>query len=227
MPHVANRWFCDTPHTSGWRFYDALELQGNTFLAGALTANLALTRVAAAEYALERTAAAAETYIIAAPFANTRRLLESENPNDAYRAFRGGASQGYPYNGGPPYFPPYTGATQLVPPTNVPAKGIEVTDIVVVYSLGVASLTSIAASLNETVFANNALPVVTNLPLTTTTYPLTVPSTGPYVVVQPVTTPVFVVDDLSDLTLEVTIVLANTGTLALYGIGFHCNFNWD
>jgi len=210
----------DTPHGGGVVFVDAAEL-------GKFSANLVLTRNALGDYSLNRTSSGAETYNV---FANLRGVTRLTPAYNAIMQEEFGTAAGTPgYPAAAPGYPPFTGATQLTPPTAPPAKGLKVTDVFAIYQVGVADLTSAALSLNRTTFANNTANVITNLPISATALPLTAAgdSTGPYLATRAVTTPAFEVTDDSDLTVELQVVLANTGTIKLYGLGFHVSFNYN
>lgn len=215
--------FADTAHNGGWILYDAVDL--TTF-----SSNLVLTRNAVGDYSLNRTAGGAETYIPVACFSNLRKLTTYPGINGMpFQEHFGTAAGGAGYPAGAPGLPPFTGATQLTPATAPTPKGLQVTDVVAIYQVGVVDLTSASLSLNRTVFANNVANAITNVPISATALPLTAAgdATGPYVVTRAVTTPVFEVTDLSDLALELTVVMANTGTIRIYGLGFHVNYNYN
>jgi hypothetical protein len=212
--------YADTAHTGGWYFVPAFDISQ-------YSANLVLTRNALGDYSLNRTAAGAETYYVTANLGLLKRLIEYPGLNnlpfqEQFGTAAGGA--GYPANA--PGLPPFTGATQLTPATTAPAKGCQVTDVAVVYQVGVVSLTSATLSLNRVAYANAAAKTITNVPISATALTLT-SNANPYVAVRAVTTPTFETTDLSDLILEFSPVMANTGTLRVYGLGFHLNFNYD
>ena len=205
MPHTANRWFCDTPHTGGWVFKNAIDLGGQT------------TRVSEGIYTLS----VAATGVVVAHFGEMRRLLE--NQFAPLSAFTGGSGPG---PGSVPGFPPFAGASQLVPPSEPVAKGIQITDVVAIYNVGTADLTSVALALSETVYANNVAPVVNAIPLAVATPPLAVQA-NPYVLIIPVADPEMIVDDLSDINLEFSVTIGGGATAGLFGLGYHCNYNFD
>lgn len=221
--------YADTAHTGGWVYYDAMNLFGS-FSGATISANMALTRNAGGDYSYNRTAAGAETYITPIGLANTKRLIESiPSGNSASLPFQnafGTAAGGPGYPAGAAGVPPFTGATQLTQPTGNPAKGVQVTDVVAVYQVGVAALTGATLSLNRTVFANNVANAVTAVTISATALP-TATQANPYVVVRAVTTPVFETSDLSMLSVELSLTLQNTGTIRVYGLGFHLNFNYN
>lgn len=211
----------DTAHTGGWIFYGATSL-------APFSANLVLTRNALGDYSYNRTATGAETYQLVLQLDEIKRLIEVANTlNDLpFQNQFGTATGGTSYPAGAAGLPPFSGATQLVPPTGSPAKGIQITDCVGVYQVGVAALTAASLSLNRTVFANNVANAITNLPIAATALPLATQA-NPYVFTRAVTTPVFETTDLSDLSLELSVTMQNTGTIRLYGLGLHVNFNFN
>lgn len=211
--------YADTAHQGGWVFYDATMLFP-------FSANLVLTRNALGDYSFNRTAAGAETYQLVAPLADVKRLIEVSTAPLPFQEQFGTAAGGAGYPAGAPGVPPFTGATQLTPPTGAPAKGIKLRDCVAIYTVGVAALTAASLSLNRTVFANNVANAITNIPIDATALPLATQA-NPYVVVRAVTTPSFETADLSDAALELSITMQNTGTIRLYGLGFHFDFNFD
>lgn len=221
--------YADTPHNGGFIFYGANELFGG-FSGGTISSNLALTRNAAGDYSFNRTAAGAETYIVVANLAEIKRLVETTPPSGMPFQEQFGAAAGTAgYPAGAAGLPPFSGATQLTPPTGPTAKGLEVTDVVAIYQVGVVDLSAASLTVKRTVFANNTANTITTPAISATALPLTAAgdATGPYVVVRAVTTPSFETADLSDLAVELSVTMANTGTIRIYGIGFHVTFNFD
>lgn len=211
--------YADTAHTGGWFFVPAFDISQ-------YSANLVLTRNALGDYSLNRTAAGAETYFVTANLGAIKRLLADSINSLPFQEQFGTAAGTTGYPAGPSGLPPFTGASYLTPPTTGPAKGVQVTDVAVVYQVGVASLTSATLSLNRVAYANAAAKTITNIPIDATALTLTT-NANPYVAVRAVTTPAFETTDLSDLVLEFSPVMANTGTLRVYGLGFHINVNYN
>lgn len=214
--------FADTAHNGGWLFMDAQEIGPN------FSANLAYTRNALADYSLNRVSAGAETYNIVANLSSALRKLTAY-PGINGMPFQeqfGTAAGAAGYPAGAAGLPPFTGNTELTPPTAPTPKGIQITDVAAVYQVGVAALTSASLSLNRTTFSNNVANAIVNIPISATALSLGTQA-NPYVAVRAVTAPVFEVTDLSDVTLELAIVMQNTGTLRVYGLGFHVNYNFN
>lgn len=219
---TSGSFFADTPHTGGFTLYDAVELTS-------FNANLVLTRNALGDYSLNRTAAGAETYHLVANLNGLTKRLSNVIDGLGGMPFQeqfgtAAGTAGYPATAAG--FPPFTGATQLAAPTAAPAKGVRVTSVLAIYQVGVVALTSASLSLNRTVFKNNVAPAVTNIPIAATALTLAA-GVGPYVAPLAVTSPVFETTDLSDVSLDFSFGLANTGTIRIYGLGFYFDFNLD
>lgn len=224
--------FADTPHGGGWLWYSALN-QFGIFSGGVISANLVMTRNALGDYSFNRTAAGAETYVAVIDLAEMKRLQvypetalgatpASNLPfQEQFGAAAGTAGYPAPAAG----IPPFTGANQLVAPTTVPPKGIRINNIIAVYQVGVVALTSASVTIQRTVYANNVANSITAIAATGTAPTAT--QANPYVFTEAVTTPVFEVADLSALSIEFNFVMANTGTIRVYGMGVHLDFNYD
>ncbi len=218
MGRSAANWGGDTAKAGGWIFKGACD--ASLLYSGSWSSNPALTRNTEGDFSFNGTASGAATIRVVACLSQLRRLIEV---GPFFQEEFGGANAPVGVSG----FPPYKGQTQFTPNNFPPNKGLQIDNLVVIYQPGVVSVTSVAVTLDEIVYANNVANVVNNYPLTNPIFPLTVPSTGPYVQVCPVTTPVMNVDDLSNFVAELDIVLANTGTIEIQGIGFHLHFNYN
>jgi hypothetical protein len=165
------------------------------------SANLVLTRNAKGDWSLNRTAAGAETY--------NCRVNISENVLRLGEIYNLGV--------GP------QGAKYPKPPN----KGILVTDIFAIYTVGVVNLTTATLRLGKSVFANNVALAQTDVQAATGI--ATVVQANPYVqtVAVPAGSQLWAIDDTSQWEIEVQFVMANTGTLRVYGIGCHISFNWN
>jgi len=206
--------YSDTPHTGGLIFIPAM-----AFTDISASTKAALTRNAEGDFSLNYTAGGAEThrFVVALNMAMIMRLLEAENFQEQF----GGSIGPAPAAG----FPPFTGTTQLTPRTNAALpKGFQITDVGVVYTIGVVNLTSAALTLDQCTYVNGVANAVTNMPIAATALPLVVAAT-PYVVTRSVTTPIFINTDLTSVVLELVTVAANTGTIAVAGMFFHGKFN--
>lgn len=213
MSRTSDRFYADKPHNGGWLFFGAPQLISSS-------ANLAMARNAQFDWSFNRTAAGAETYQVVWNCSNLRRIIESYQAESAFQE---------PFNMGPPVpgRPPFTGFTQMTPPSAAgPAKGIQVDDVAVVYQVGVAALTAASLALAEAKYANGVANVFTAQALNAAALPLAA-AANPYQVTRAVLTPSMIVDDLSDLIAEFAFTMQNTGTIRVYGIGVHCHFNYD
>ena len=222
MPRTPGRWNADSPQTGGFRFIDATQIRPDS-------ANPVYTRNALGDYSLNRTAAGAETYHFVASFGDeVMRILQTgaDFKSDIQSQF-GGTYGPKDVPGVPPYTWGGSGqAPWLTPPTQGTPKGSRPKDLWLVYNVGVLALTSATLTLSVTTYNNNAVLIVTPVTLSAATIPLTVQANN-YTFIVPVATPAFVNTDLSDLTAELTIAMASTGTLKLYGIGMHFDLNFN
>jgi hypothetical protein len=189
------------PHTDGLIFLPAGQLLTDS-------SNLVLTRNAAGNWVLSRTAAGAETYHIVACLNDASILRTGET-----------------YNLGE-----FPGTNQTTAPSAGP-KGIKVLDIFAVLNIGVVNLTSATLGLTQSIYpkagAAAAAPTITNI-VPATNIPTATVGAGLFVTnLVPVSSPSFSVSDISLLETELTITMANTGTVAIAGIGAHVAFNYD
>lgn len=214
MTRVADRFYADAVHTGGLIFIGATQLTNIGSIADAV-----LTRNAQGDYSLDRTAGAAETLRFAAVFPNLFRPVNE--PVDLQEQF-GGANGPIPVEGRPPYLD----ATQLVPPTSWRAAGIRIEDVVVVYEVGVAALTSAALVLDRTAYVDVVAPAVTSIPISATALNLTT-NANPHLETRAVTTPTLFENNNEVQIAEFEAVMAITGTLKVHGIGIHVSFNYN
>lgn len=163
------------------------------------SANLVLTRNAKGDWSLNRVAAGAETYNCQV---NLSRLLARIGETYNLGLFGSGAS-----------------------PT-APAKGVQLIDVFAIYTVGVAALTTATLRVGKSVFVNNVALAQTDLLAATTTGALAAQA-NPYVAKVLAPGLAFMVDDTSIWEAELQLVMANTGTIKLYGVGAHFNFNYN
>lgn len=207
--------FSDTSHNGGLIFWSAMDIAA--FAAAAPV----LTRNGANDVSFNRTAAGAETIQFVKGLDCVRRLIESYQAEGAFQE---------QFNLANPTIgrQPLSGATnpQFVTPTTAgPGKGFQVDDIFIVYRVGVVGLTSLALSFAEIKFGENLAQAP--IAIATTGVPLLTTQANNHVATFKVTVPIFITDDTSDLQAEFAIVMANTGTLRVYGIGMHGHFNYN
>ncbi len=164
--------------------------------------NLVLTRNAKGDWSLNRTAAGAETYNIRITLADMGAM-----PRIGETYERGGFGSGNN-------------------PT-APTKGIRIRDFFAVYKSGVVALTTATLRLGKTVYSSTPAGAVfaqTDLVAATATNTANNANYGYQDVVVPA--PVFHVDDLGLVEIELQVVMANTGTVAIAGLGAHVDFNY-
>jgi hypothetical protein len=213
--------YADTPHQGGFFIHGASQLQTDS-------ANLAIARNAIGDWSLNRTATGAETYHVLLQLDELKRLIEvSTTPMPFQEQFgKSAGTSGWP--AGTPGLPPFTGASQLTPPTQDVPKGLRILSVWVAYQVGVVDLTSATIGVSRTGFGNNLANVITPV-LAATAIAKTAAgdATGPYLSEVAIAAPVFENLDSSDILIEATFVMANTGTLRVYAIGFDCDFNYN
>lgn len=214
MPRASDRFYGDTPHTGGLIFIGPQELMHTSDATTAV-----MSRNLQGDYSLNRIASAAELLRFAVLLPNLLRPINE--PVDLQEQF-GGSVGPIPVAGRPPF----TGATQLIPPTSWPAKGVRIEDVFIVYKVAVVALTSASFVLDRTEFVNVVAPAVTSIPIDSTTLILATDA-NPYLITRAVTTPTFFETDNEVLIAEFRILMANTGAIRVYGIGFHVSFNYD
>jgi hypothetical protein len=188
------------PHTDG------LYIAGLGDISASGTVASTLTRAGKGLWALESTATGADTQYYRTTLAQILRIGE---------AFQYGTFGG-----------PGIGQTK----TPFPSKGVGVIDMFAILQLTVEAATSATLRLGQTVFSTVAAtaPVQTDILAATTLSSLAV-GTEPqvFIVPIPIADQVFNTADLSQIEIELEVVLASTGVLALYGLGAHIAFNYN
>jgi hypothetical protein len=185
------------PHIDGLKMMAGLQSS---------SANLVLTRTANGNWSYQRTATGAETYYLRATIGEILRTGETYN-----LALFG------------------TGATYA---PSAPAKGIELLNVFAIMNIGVVSLTSATLRVGKSVYPVNgaaaAALVQTDLLAATALPTLTTTGAGLWLTQQiAVPVPAFSADDVGLVEMELSIVMANTGTVAVAGLGAHCAFNYS
>lgn len=196
---LGGRFMSDAPHIDG------LIIPGIEQCAKD-SANLLLVRSAAGDWVYSRTSAGAETYHVRLSLSQILRLGE------VYQLGMFGSGQ---------------------PTGNGPAKGVEISDFFAIMSIGVVDLTTATLRLGKTVYSNSSaaagvVPTQTDL-VAATNINKTAGTAGQYVY-NDVAGPsplVFHANDLGLIEIELTVVMANTGTVQIAALGAHVNFNYD
>lgn len=161
MGSTQSRCDCDLPYGDGNIIFEASDM---LVTGGAATA----TRVSKGE--LSWRFGATQTGVIMIPLGSV--LFRSGLQDGLQEQFGTGAGTGAQGLPAPPATfttpasvsgrPPFTGATQLTPPTSRP-KGILIKSVTLRYAISGAALTQNNFGIAKTVWANNAAPVVTDL----------------------------------------------------------------
>jgi hypothetical protein len=163
---------------------------------------LSVTRSATGRWGFTRTAAGAETYYFRTTLSKLTRI-------------------GQPYQQGG-----FGGAGISFTKAPFPAKGFGVQDAFCALQIGVVALTSATLRVGKTVYSATVAPVQTDL-LAATALGSLVANTSPLVqdVPVPVANQAWNTDDLGLVEVELSIVMASTGTIVLEGLGVHYSFN--
>lgn len=211
--------FADTGHSGGLLWYGASNVNWNG-------ASLTYTRNAAGDYSLNLAASLGPFYITAG-LADLKRLMINPDlggmPNQEKFGTAGGTA-GYP--GSVAGLPPFSGATQLIPPLAQPPKGIRVNSIVVSYMVTVADVTTLSINLYRTTYADTVAPSVAAVALSANTLTKTFQAT-PRLGIVTVTTPSYETTDTSDLICEIGVTTPASSLFRFYGIGFYVDFNFN
>jgi hypothetical protein len=227
MTRTQGAMYGDTPHGGAFLWYGATNVNWDG------TATLIYTRNAAGDYSLN-TSTAATTYHITAGMADVKRqqfAVEQFGPgtqpaNLPFQERFGTAAGGPGYPASAPGLPPFTGLTELTPPTLMPAKGTRIWAITVVYKITTVALTTHTINLYRTTYANNAANSIVTVPISSNALSTAVQA-NPYVTVVSVTTPVFETLALTDTLVEILVTTGTTSTYQFYGIGFSTDINFD
>jgi len=191
---------------------DGAHVDGMLFATGggleSSSSNLVWTRNGASDWSLNRTASGAETYYVRANLADMAfvRTGETQIIDDIIEGGFSGKA--------------------------MPDKGLELTDVFVVWGVGVAALTSATLRFSKVQYplpgAAAAAPSATDI-LAATAVPSLVTNTNYVTQKLAIATgsQVFNKADLAEYELELAFVMANTGTIKLAGIGCHFNFNFN
>jgi hypothetical protein len=106
-------------------------------------------------------------------------------------------------------------------------KGIQFDSVDVIYTVVGAALSAATIGLTNTVFANNVAPVVSNLITLGANGLPTLTQAQPYVKNVAVTTPAMIVTPDSEVVLNLNFTTQGSGSLLIYGVVFHCHYNFN
>lgn len=122
--------------------------------------------------------------------------------------------------------PPFTGVTQLTPPTAPRPKGIGIRAIYPIYSIAGAGLSTNTIGLTKTVFSPNAAPVVTSLLANAANGLATATNAQPYLTPINFASPIpMQVTKYASYSIEWDVTTA-AGTAVLYGVFIDVNYNF-
>lgn len=217
--------YADTPHGGGFIFHNPSQMAMN----GTFTFN----RVSTGQPSVRFVTGAATLFAWTGLDSLKRLQLAEDTINGSnspaslpFQTQFGTAAGGTGYPAGPQGVPPFTGATQLTPPTLQPAKGIRVYSVSVIYQLATNALSAHTIAVYRNTFTNGAVLAQTTVLAATSLG--TAVTTNISVVTTAISTPGFEVAAASDLIAEVTVTsTASAPTYDLFGIVFNCDFNYD
>lgn len=216
MPHTSSFYQQDQPNTDGIATFGPEEIMAG-FVPAAGTA--LITRNAAGSWSWNQ--AASVTNIYGIPL--TPLMFRLGFSQDTQEQFGGSVG---PI--GVAGRPPFTGATQLVPPTtNKVPKGIKILDFVVNYIVITNPLTAMTCRYDRTVYAEGAAPAVTNILASAANGLLLTVTNGHSVKITGLAAQTFEITDLSQLIFELSIQTPAGGTCQLHNIQVHYAFNYN
>ena len=136
-----------------------------------------------------------------------------------------------PFPNSPYYqgFPPTVGssmATLAGAAAGPQPKGIQIDSIDVIYAVTGAALAAITIGLVKTVFTNAAVPATSNIIPLAANGLSTVISANPYVTNVPVAAPAMITDADAEVILNLNVTTAAGGAAIIYGVVFHCHYNY-
>lgn len=223
MSHTESRYQMDLGFTDGRIFLGA----GDVIAVGSVAAPV-VTRNAAGDWSLTRTAAGAETLNIAGNLlqAILRRTGFGEDLQEQFGgAGIAGSAQVQQYR--PDVLGAMSAAQQLQPRTALKLKGIKLLSVDSIFRVTVVNLTTNTLRVDNTVFVNNVAPAVTAVLAPTGIN--TVVQANPYVQNTPLAgaQQIYRITPDQNLWVEMTAVMANTGKLDFYGFDCLCEFNFN
>lgn len=223
MPHTQSRYQQDLGFTDGRVF-----ISPEAVIAVGSTAAPVVTRNAAGDWSLNRTAGGAETINIGA---NLMAVLKRRTGfgEDLQHQFGGSgiAASAQPQFYRPDQIGSMSTGQQLQPRTALKVKGVKLLSIDAIYRVTVANLTTNTLRVDQTLQVNNVAPAITAV-LAPTGIP-TLTQANPYVQNVALAANQQIYRTLVDqeLWIEETIVMANTGVFAFYGFDCLIEFNYN
>lgn len=215
MPHTSSLYQQDQPNTDGVDFFPANEMS-TSFVAAT---DAVLTRNSAGSWSWNQVASKTNIYAINLNGLG-QRLGFAQDTQEQF-----GGSVGPIAVAGRP---PFTGATQLVPPTtNKVPKGVRITDFVVNYVVVTNPLTAMTCRYDRVVYAEAAAPAVTNILASAVNGLLLTVNNGHSVKVTGLPAQTFESTDLSALWFEFSVQTPVGGTAQIHGVTVHYAFNYN
>jgi hypothetical protein len=223
MPHTQSRYQQDLGFTDARVFLGAGDLVG----VGSVAAPV-ITRNAAGDWSLSRTAAGAETLNFAANLTNAiiRRTGFGEDLQEQFGG-TGIPASAQPQVYRPDVIPAMAAAQQLQPRTALKLKGIKLLSFDTIFRVTIVALTTNTVRVDQTLFVNNVAPAVTAVLAPTGV--ATATQANPYVVNTALAAGQQVYRNLIDQSVwvELTTVMANTGKIDVYGFDCLVEFNFN
>lgn len=223
MSHSESRYQMDLGFTDGRVFMGP----GDVVAVGSVAAPV-LTRTAAGDWSLNRTAAGAETINIAGNL--TQAILRRTGFfEDLQEQFGGSGIPGsaQPQNYRPDVLGAMSAGQQLQPRTALKLKGFKLLSIDAIFRETVVALTTNTIRADQTLFVNNVAPAITAVLAPAAI--ATAAQANPYVINTPLllANQIYRVTADQEIWIELTSVMANTGVLAFYGFDCLVEFNFN
>jgi|SRR6267142_366015 len=223
MPHTQSRYQQDLGFTDARVF-----LGPGDVVVSSTAAVPVVTRNAAGDWSLTRTAAGAETISLAANITNAviRRTGFGEDLQEQFGG-TGIPASAQPQVYRPDVIPAMAAAQQLQPRTALKIKGIKLLSFDTIYRNTVVALTTNVVRVDQTLFVNNVAPAITAVLAPTGI--ATATQANPYVVNTALAAGQQIYRNIVDqeVWIEMTAVMANTGKLDFYGFDCLVEFNFN
>lgn len=215
MSRTTGQYQQDTPFTDAMDFFPANEM--STSFAAATDA--VLTRNAAGSWSWNQIASKTNIYAL-----NLNGLgFRLGTALDIQQQF-GGSVGPIPVQGRPPF----TGASQLTPPSSkFYPKGVKILNFVVDYIVQTNPLTAITCRYDRTVYTEGTAPTVTNILASAANGLLTTVNNAHSVLVTGLPAQSFEITDLSALWFELSVQTAASCTAQIHGVHVHYAYNYN